>query len=81
MKHDAYRLYVDCDRVTWNIEGSPIRLVRWDWEGFDIDCAQSLTQAVQLWAWVLEQGYVTYGPDGWSAHADLPPWLVRTGLV
>lgn len=83
MRCDAYRLYVDCDRTTWNVDGcTPVRLVRWDWESYDADCAQDLTQAVQQWAWVLKEGYVTYSEGGgWVDRDDLPAWLVRTGLV
>lgn len=63
MTQDAQRLYIDCDRTT-TTRTSPVRLVSWEWENFDVDIAPSLASAVSMWIWLLESDYYAWDPAG-----------------
>lgn len=87
MTHDAQRLYVDCDR-TDQFGASPVRLVTWEWENFQVDRATSVAQLIRIWTWLLEQdlyrvvldesGNAWWEPVEWTR---VPEFLRRSGLA
>jgi hypothetical protein len=84
---DATRVYVDCPRVT--PEGySPLRVVVWEWAGYSVDRAPSLTAAVHMWAQLLEDDHyriVSHPSGGWPMwecdYDGLPMEARKSGLV
>jgi cell wall assembly regulator SMI1 len=84
MRQDAQRLYIDCDRTLFG-EYSPVRLVTWEWENYDVDRATSLTHAVSLWQWLLTAGYYRWDPADrrhWICDfGSIPLFARRTGLA
>jgi len=87
MTWEAKRLYVDCAR-TDQFGASPVRLVTWEWENFQVDRATSVAQVIRTWTWLLEQdlyrvarddaGHAWWEPVEWSR---VPKFLVRSGLA
>lgn len=74
MKQDTQRLYIDTERHTL-AGASPVRLVTWEWEDFDVDRAPSLAAAVSMWTWLLSADYYRWTGRGWDEsrpHSDIP---------
>lgn len=75
------RLYVDVARDT--VSGrSPVRLVSWEWEDFDVDQAPSIEHTVWQWTWLLQAGYYSWdGETGsWDVRfTDIPIGLRKWG--
>jgi cell wall assembly regulator SMI1 len=70
MNQAAQRLYVDAARETCS-QASPVRLVCWDWEDFDVDVASSLGAAVSMWTWLLESDYYCRMESGGIEPVDV----------
>jgi hypothetical protein len=81
MNQQAQRLYVDCDRLS-QIGDSPIRLVSWEWEDFDVDRANSLGHAVSMWTWLLSSDFYRWNGELWECDFVAIPAFVRvTGMA
>jgi hypothetical protein len=85
MRQQAERLYIDCDRILFD-ECSPVRLVTWEWEHYNVDRAISLTHAVSLWQWLLTSGYYRWEGSvrggSWSFdYGSIPLFARWTGLT
>ena len=86
MTADAQRLYVDCDRPLTLSWWSPVRLVSWEWEAFDVDRAISVSHMVSAWVWLLAQDYYRWDIDAdpvprWKTDNDFPLWMWQSGLA
>lgn len=66
-------------------EPTPIRVVEWEYgEGWDDVCANSLTQAVDWWVELFDQGIYRCDPIGeeWENNRDrIPAHVQQTRLV
>jgi cell wall assembly regulator SMI1 len=69
MRQDAQRLYIDAERTTQTWE-SPVRLVTWEWENFEVDRAPSLAAAVSMWTWLLESDHYRWDENGHGQQVD-----------
>jgi cell wall assembly regulator SMI1 len=73
MMQDAQRVYVDCLRRDPVRDPSPVRLVSWEWEGYDIDRAPSLAAAISFWTWLLASDFYTWNGQHWDDRfTDIP---------
>jgi cell wall assembly regulator SMI1 len=69
MTQGPQRLYVDAARAATS-GLSPVRLVTWEWDGFDVDRAPSLRAAVSMWTWLLRSDYYRWDASGFSYPVD-----------
>lgn len=87
MEQGPQRLYVDCDRGLAGRPGAtPIRLVTWAWEAYNVDIASSLRQAVRTWVWLLDQDFYRIAGQGsrtlWDVdYLAIPLFLRTSGLA
>lgn len=81
MAQDAQRLYVDSTRLVAS-GASPVRMVSWEWEDYDVDISHSLRDLVQNWTWLLANDYYVWDLEAGAWQCDfgrIPMPLRRWG--